>query len=109
MNDEYFDFVLCLEYVFVQCLTPIKLTVLGNSIVKRVHNKLIKSSELRNGIKHLMNERVDDDVMIDLVSHLVKTYCRMRGKDFCHQLMTTDFSNLGKGIRLTLAVLLDKK
>ena len=53
-------------------------------------------------------QTIDNDIMDDLVTYLMQTYCRMRGKDFCHNILATNFKNLGKDIRLTMALLLDK-
>ena len=49
----------------------------------------------------------DDETVDELVGHLVKTYCRMRGKDFVRKYMQHGFKNknLGKGIRPTLAII----
>ena len=48
-----------------------------------------------------------DDALQLLVTHMTRTYCRMRGKDFVRKYMQRGFknSNLGKGIRPTLAVI----
>ena len=104
----YYDFILKLEYVFVKCLTSEKLAVLGNSIIQRISHILCGSVEVRQCVQQVMDSTIDNDVMDDLVSYLIQTYCRMRGKDFCRQIMATNFKNLGKGIRPTMAVLSDK-
>ena len=54
---------------------------------------------------------VDDDVMLDLVKVMTRSYCRMRGKDFVRKYMQHNFKNknLGKGIRPTLAIISDPK
>ena len=74
-----------------------------------IYNKLSECEALRNDLERFVGDKIDEDVMTQLVVHLIRTYCRMRGKDFCRQLMTTNFSNLGKGIRPTMAVLSDKQ
>ena len=74
-----------------------------------VHDKLNECNALRDDIINMIGEDTEENVVSELISHLVRTYCRMRGKDFCRQLMATDFTNLGKGVRPTMAVLSDKK
>ena len=46
-------------------------------------------------------------VLNDLVVHMTRSYCRMRGKDFVRKYMQHGFKNknLGKGIRPTLAII----
>ena len=109
VSENFFHFVLRLEYVFVNCLTPVKLAVLGNRLMMHVHDKLNECNALRDDIINMIGEDTEENVVSELISHLVRTYCRMRGKDFCRQLMATDFTNLGKGVRPTMAVLSDKK
>jgi len=55
------------------------------------------------------DDELEDEIMDDLVAYLVRTYCGMRGKEFCRNIMAINFTNLGKGVRPTFAVLLDKK
>ena len=106
----YYEFILRIEYVFVKSMTSAKLAVLGNTLVQRVYQSLCESIPLRKYIERILDsdDAVDEEVMDMLVLYLVQTYCRMRGKDFCRQVMATNFRNLGKGVRPTLAVLSDK-
>jgi len=92
----YFDFILKLEYVFVRCLTSTKLAVLGNSLVQRLYRDLCGNIDHRRCVLNIMSDViVKDDALDDLVLYLVRTYCQMRGKDFCRNLMATNFNNLG--------------
>ena len=106
----YYEFILWIEHFFVKYLTSIKLVVLGNTLVQRVYQNLCKSTSLRMCIEGILysDDAIDEEVMDMLVLYLVQTYCRMRGKDYCRQIMTTEFKNLGKGVRPTMAVLSDK-
>ena len=54
-------------------------------------------------------DKILSDIMDELITCLVRTYCCMGGNDFFRQIMSTEFGNLGKGKRPTLAVLSDKK
>ena len=108
VSAAYFDFVLRLEYVFVRYLTSTKLAVLGSSLVQRVFADLATSIDLEESLYNMMSgsdDVVEDKIMDEPVGYLVRTYCRMRGKDFCRNMMATNFKNLGKGVRPTLAVL----
>lgn len=44
-----------------------------------------------------------------MTGNVTKTWCRMRGKDFCWKMIATEFNNLGKCLRSKLAVLSDMK
>jgi len=37
VSDLYVKFILRLEYIFARCLTPMKLVVLGNSLLQQVY------------------------------------------------------------------------
>ena len=81
-----------------------------------MHYKLCESTDVVSCLQCILRwdnsnydtSEMNDDIMDDLVQYLIGTYCRMRGKDFCSQIMATDFKNLGKGFRPTIAVLSDK-
>ena len=107
VSASYYEFILRIEYVFVKCLTSTKLAVLGNTLVQRVYQNLCESTSLRMCIEGILDsdDGIDKEVMDMLVLFLVQTYCRMRGKDYCRQIMTTEFKDLGKGVRPTMAVL----
>ena len=110
VSASYFEFVLRMEYVFMKCLTSAKLAVLGNGLIQQVYQYLCECADVRLQLQMIiLADNTDEDTMNELVLYLVQTYCRMRGKDFCRQIMSTDFKNLGKGVRPTLAVLSDKK
>ena len=110
VSASYYEFILRIECVFVKCLTSTKLAVLGNTLVQRVYQNLCESTSLRMRIEGILDsdDGIDEEVMDMLVLYLVQTYCRMRDKDYCRQIMTTEFKNLGKGVRPTMAVLSDK-
>ena len=112
--DDYFFFILRMEYVFMSMFTPERLVMMGSGLITSVYNALSSS---RNVIA-LVNTfcvggcgEVDDDVMLDLVKVMTRSYCRMRGKDFVRKYMQHNFKNknLGKGIRPTLAIISDPK
>ena len=112
--DDYFFFILRMEYVFMSMFTPERLVMMGLGLITSVYNALSSS---RNVIA-LVNTfcvggcgEVDDDVMLDLVKVMTRSYCRMRGKDFVRKYMQHNFKNknLGKGIRPTLAIISDPK
>ena len=52
-------------------------------------------------------EEGNEDYIDDLSIHMTRTYCRMRGKYFVCKYMQHGFKNknIGKGIRLTLAII----
>ena len=93
----------------MKCLTPTKLVILGHLLIQCVYNNLSSSIGLQKCIEKVIGDNNSfEETRDDLVAYLVWTYCHMRGKDFCRHIMATNFLNLGKGIRPTLAVLSDK-
>ena len=89
-------------------LKPNVLAVLGHDIIIRVYQELSHCIELRKMAKNILMTEADGDDLSDLVQYLTKTYCQMRGRDYCRQMMVTDFDNLGKCICSKLAVLSNK-
>ena len=109
VSRSFYELIIRFEYVFITNLTPTKLAILGSSLIQKVYNTLKESPALKTMVEEILSVTYEDDIIIDLVAYLVKTYCRMRGKDFCRQMMATDFNNLGKSLRSKLAVLSDRE
>ena len=108
VSKDFYHFVLRLEHVFVLTRTPNILAVLGHNIINRVYEDLVRSVPTRNMVKDILFIEPPVEELHDLVKYLVQTYCCMRGKDYCRQLMRTDFNNLGKCVHSKLAVLSNK-
>ena len=111
---EYFLFILRMEYVFMCMFTPEKLVMMGSGLITSVYNELSSShnvTELIWSFSHGGCGEVEDNVLHDLVKHMTRLYCRMRGKGFVRKYMQHTFKNknLGKGIRPTLAIISDPK
>ena len=94
-----------------------KLVVLGNSLIQQVYHYLSESIDTWICIQGFINGNKTDgsdqdminlDILDQLFIYLVRPYCRTRGEDYCKQIMATEFVNLGKGMRPTLAVLTKK-
>ena len=109
---DYFLFVLRMEYVFMEMFTSEKLVMMGSDLITRVYIELSSNQNVRMLVRSFAcggdkNQDVNDDLMDDLVVHMVKSYCRMRGNDFVRKFMQHGFKNknLGKGIRPTLAII----
>ena len=66
VSERYFHFVLRLEYVFVVCLTPTKLAVLGSRLMMEIYNKLSECEALRNDLECFVGDKIDEDVMTQL-------------------------------------------
>ena len=108
---NYFLFVLRMEYVFMEMFTSEKLVMMGSDLITRVYIELSSNQNVRMLVRLFACggdniDEINDDMMDDLVVHMVKSYCRMRGKDFVRKFMQHGFKNknLGKGIRPTLAI-----
>lgn len=107
VSRSYFLFVLRLEYVFVSILTTEKLAMMGGDLITNVYNELVTNRNVRALVGSFCEMGEADDTADELVGHLVKSYSRMRGKDFVRKYMQHGFKNknLGKGIRPTLAII----
>ena len=91
-------------------LTPEKLVMMGSSLITNVYGELSSNKNAKALIStfgHGDCNEADDETMVELIVHLTRTYCRMRGKDFVRKYMQHGFKNknLGKSIRLTLAII----
>lgn len=93
----------------MKILQPNTLAILGNKIILNLYEEVLENIEVREAVKDLLLASYSDDIIFQLTKYLIRTYCRMRGKDFCRKLMSADFNNLGKAIRSQVAVLLDSK
>ena len=105
---SFYELIIRFEHVFVTNLTPTRLAILGSSLIQKVYSGLKENFGLKAMVENILSVDYEDEVINDIVSYLVQTYCRMRGKDFCRQMMATDSNNLGKSLRSKLAVLTDK-
>ena len=51
VSATYDDFIFKLEYVFVKCLIPEKLAVLGNTLIQRISHILCERFEVRQCVQ----------------------------------------------------------
>lgn len=109
VSSSFYNLVLRLEYVFIINLHPTKLAILGSTIIQKLYNKLKESTSFRAALMEILSNDYKNEIIIDLTTFIVTCYCRMRGKDFCRQMMTVNFNNLGKALRSKLAVLSDRE
>lgn len=89
---------------------PEKLVVMGSDIITQVYNELSTNIHVMSLIVTFNVgglDEADEEMIRDLVIHMTRTYCWMRGKDFVRKYMQLGFKNknLGKGICPTLAVI----
>ena len=108
VSREYFMFILRMECVFMDIFTPEKLVMFGSDLISNVYHELLTNQHINHRVLSFVSvdEAADDDIC-DLIIHMTRTYCRMRGKDFVRKCMQRGFKNknLGKGIRPTLAII----
>lgn len=106
ISKPFYHFVLRLETVFVKCLSPQNLFILGNKLIQNVYCAFIESIDVKRYIlANLLpkEDNIEDETMNELTRYLCRTYVRMRGKDFVRNLMAIEFSNLTKALRSQLA------
>lgn len=76
-------------------------------MLQRVCDSLRESIRLQEHLQQIIDDDIFSavsDTMDGLVMCLIQTYCRMRGKDLCCQIMATEFTNLVKDIQPMMAV-----
>ena len=108
VSSGFYQLILRLEYVFVVNLLPTTLAILRSAIIQKVYITLKESLHLRTLLEDLLSEAYTEEVIMNLTTYICTTYCRMRGKDFCWQMIARDFNNLGKSLWSKLAVLSDR-
>lgn len=64
---------------------------------------------VQEAVEGFMTMDTTEDELTVLVKFLIKTYSRMRGRDYCCQIMCVDFNNLGKALWSTVAALSNKE
>ena len=64
------------------------------------------NNDVNKKVKALLSTPFPNELVRKLVKFLIKTYCRMRGKDFCRKLMASENNNhnLTKATRSEIAV-----
>ena len=89
-------FILRMEYVFTILLTPEKLVIMGSDLITNVYCELSSNRNVHCLIRSFDiggSDDADDDIFLELVVHLTRSYCRMRGKDFVRKYMQFGFKN----------------
>ena len=87
VSRSFYELIIRFEHVFVTNLTPTRLAILELSLIQKVYNGLKDNFELKAMVENILSVDYEDEVTSDIVSYLVQTYCRMRGKDFCRQMI----------------------
>lgn len=113
-SQSFFNFVMRMEYVFVNLLTPELLVMNGSGLIDMVFVQLASDD---NALKILYqfigdeyNEPSENEHTVkEALQFISQTYCRMRGKDFCRRLMAIDTNSLSRNRRDTLATLSSSK
>jgi len=77
-------------------LTAEKLVMMGSDLISNVYKELLSSAHVKQVIVDLDSTSlgVAEDVDLhDIVIHMTRTYCRMRGKDFVRKFMQRGFKH----------------
>mmetsp|Transcript_13644 Transcript_13644/g.13212 ORF Transcript_13644/g.13212 Transcript_13644/m.13212 type:complete len:240 (-) Transcript_13644:34-753(-) len=79
----FYTFSLKLEYIFVKTLQETTLAILGHLIIEEVYTSLRNSQTVRSIVVELLEGDglscgINEDNLTEIVSYLVKTWCRMR-------------------------------
>ena len=90
--DDFFGFVLRLEYVFLHTLTPELLLMNGSCLIDKVYLNLNDDASVVKPVSIFCEDNIGDEVITTVVKYITRYYCRMFGKDFpvrlCRQVLT---------------------
>lgn len=108
-SQSFFDFVMRMEYVFVNLLTPELLVMNGSGLIDMVFVELASDNNAMKILYQFTGDEYEERDINDALKFISQTYCRMRGKDFCRRLMAIDTNSLSRNRRDTLATLSSSK
>jgi hypothetical protein len=86
-NQMFFSYVAMIEKACHTGLTANRTVVHGPYIVEELRCELIASSNMQSLIRDCLLLELNEDVS-DVTQYLVRTYMRMRGKDFVRRIMS---------------------
>ena len=110
VTEKFFQFVMRIESVFVSCLKPEYLVMVGSDLIVRVYSSFIDDPGAHEFISSfLTNYDKDDDEVIILTKYVTRTYCRLLGKDFARKMMSRDIKSNVQTTRTTQAVVSQSK
>ena len=98
------------EYVFVTCLEPEYLLMVGSDLITRVYSSFIIDPGAQRTISSFLDnyDEGDEDVRT-LTKYIMCTYCHLRGKDFARKMMSRDTKSNEQTTCQTQAILSQKK
>lgn len=108
-NQSFFNFIMRMEYVFVNLLTPELLVMNGSGLINSIFVELASDSNAMKNLFQFVGDEYNVSDVNDALKFISQTYCRMRGKDFCRRLMAIDTKSLSRNRRDTLATLSSSK
>ena len=102
-NEDFFNFVERLEFIFRSTLTPEYLMMNGSSLIDLVYKCLNSDDGLLDNISIFLEDEISSETVQAVTKYITRAYCRMRGKDFARKLMSKDTQSLKQTRRPTLA------
>ena len=107
-SQEYFEFILRIEEVYVRLLTNENLIVHGSFLIHKIKTNLLNNSDVKWVFNKFMMPNSKKEIRNVSLDYLLGIYARMRGKDFCFKLLSKG-SVLKVSTRQAMAVLADPK
>ena len=106
----FYEFISVMEAVSQQVLTPINQTIYGNRIIQELYDKLSEHEILKSQVISFISFGVGVAIEVRdqssaILEYIVRTFLRMRGKDYCQRFMGDQGQSLTKGLRPTMAAL----
>ena len=74
----------------------------GSCLIDLVYVTLKTDENILNMMGQFCEDNVDADVIDGVVTYITRVYCRIRGKDFAHKVMSTNTHSLKQSRRPTL-------
>jgi hypothetical protein len=87
-NQVFFTFVAAVENTCATCLTANNVITFGPYIVKEMKRELIANCNVQSMIRECCLVKDNEDVS-QISEYLVRTYMRMRGKDYVRRVMSS--------------------
>jgi uncharacterized membrane-anchored protein YjiN (DUF445 family) len=101
---EFYEVVASWEYMFVKCLTNVNLLLQGRNLVYDIVAKLQSNPSIRQKFRTMLPDDSNDGELDEVLSYLLRTFGRVKGKDYVRKLMSRSKASLLVGTRPGLAV-----
>ena len=86
-SKHFFETVACMECMYVALLTPENVVGLGSQVMAKVHALVCKDDTVCQHLKRGLGQKPEADQKM-VAGCLLRTFCRLRGKDFVARMLS---------------------